>query len=39
METYRKDHVVAAGRHNRRFTIGLLDVNNNEMPRGRHGQF
>ena len=31
MGNYRKDHVVTAGRHHRRFTIGWLDVDTNEM--------
>jgi lipopolysaccharide export system permease protein len=29
--TYRRDNVVAAGRHHRRFNIGMLDVEKNEM--------
>jgi lipopolysaccharide export system permease protein len=28
---YRRDHVVAAGRHHRRFTIGWLDAEKSEM--------
>src|SRR5581483_9792149 len=28
---YRRDHVVAAGQDHRRFTIGWLDVDKNEM--------
>lgn len=29
--SYRKDNVIAAGRNHRRFTIGWLDVENNEL--------